>query len=78
MKYKLEVNELIESVLDTEADVIIPNDPNNEDWVAYEAWVAEGNTADLLLKTVPVTMEKRLLSLWQNGNSEIILLGCLN
>lgn len=58
MKYKIEVNELIESVLDTETGTIIPNDPNNEDWVAYEAWVAEGNTADPALNTSEIEAKR--------------------
>jgi len=24
----------------------IPDDPGNNDWIAYQAWVAEGNTAE--------------------------------
>jgi hypothetical protein len=33
-------------VIDTTNNLFIPADPLNKDWVAYQQWVDEGNSAD--------------------------------
>lgn len=41
--YRLTTSSTIIRVADGAA---IPSDPSNGDWVAYQAWLAEGNTPD--------------------------------
>lgn len=35
-----------EGVIDTERGAHIPNDDANRDWIEYQEWVNDGNTAD--------------------------------
>lgn len=41
-KYKI----LGDGVFDTEEHVLILDNPMNSDWIMYQEWVGEGNTAD--------------------------------
>jgi hypothetical protein len=41
----------------TSDGAFIPNDPNNKDWQAYQAWLAAGNAADPLVITVTPQQE---------------------
>tara|TARA_B100000519_G_C14010699_1_gene328546 strand:+ start:512 stop:673 length:162 start_codon:yes stop_codon:yes gene_type:complete len=48
-KYKLVKSiyeDKISCIKDTETGDMLPLDPDNTDYEAYLAWVAEGNTAD--------------------------------
>jgi hypothetical protein len=36
----------MQAVLKTDEDLIVPFDEGNTDYIAYLAWVAEGNTAE--------------------------------
>ena len=48
-KYKLgqvDVNSTLQYVIRVEDQAFIPNNEENTDYVAYLAWVAEGNVAD--------------------------------
>lgn len=47
MNYRLtnDIN-LIRKIADGQADLWIPNDPDNKDWVEYQAWLALGNEPD--------------------------------
>ena len=33
-------------IMRTSDNAVIPNNSNNRDWVAYQAWLALGNTPD--------------------------------
>jgi len=44
-KYQL-CGEPEDGVLDKETGGCIPADPENEHWVQYQEWLAEGNTPD--------------------------------
>jgi hypothetical protein len=39
-------SDVIQRVNDDGSISFIPNDPANVDWVAYQAWIAEGNTPE--------------------------------
>jgi hypothetical protein len=44
-------------VIRTSDDAIIPNDPNNRDWVAYQDWLAAGGVPDPYLEPAPTPPE---------------------
>ncbi len=46
-----------------EDNAIIPADPGNRDWQAYQAWLAAGNTPAPLAPAVPVVPPE--VALWQ-------------
>jgi hypothetical protein len=48
MKYKLIDDGVLRS-----AGGSIPNDPDNRDWVAYQEWLAAGNTPIQLDEPIP-------------------------
>lgn len=69
MAYKLTNSS---TILRIEDGAFIPTDPRNSDYVAYLAWLAEGNTpqpADPVVPAVPevVTMRQARLALLQSG-----------
>jgi len=53
MDYKLRTGGVIR--LDDSA--VVPDDPTNKDWQAYQAWLAEGNTPQLANPVVPPTLD---------------------
>ena len=62
-------------------NMAIPNDPKNKDWMAYLAWLEEGNTPEPV--DAPVIVEskfagKRPSELTDSEKDEILFSGLLN
>lgn len=55
MSYKLQAS----GVVRLQDGATIPNDPGNLDWVAFQKWLAQGNTPQPADPPTPVAINKR-------------------